>query len=580
MSRDETGTQLDRVFVMRFYMMLKGMFLRSFAMGLVVAVMAPQIGHAYGESSVIESYVNRQALIPMIKPSWGNFILHTDTLNKLYSQRAYQAIWVSASGAPNEMAASLRALMLIADRHGLSNFDYWDQEVENLYKAAQTNPKNWITFELAASEALIRYVSHMQNGRTDPEQIDTDIKFKKKEFTDYAELNSALGYGPQALMSALDAMAPLNPRYKDLMDLLVQMKEIKAKGGWATLTSPGFILKKGVKDPIISALRNRLNQLGYTVSMTGGDTFDQELVDVVKSYQAMNGLTADGIIGTRSEVLRALNFTVNQRIAQIEVSLEKLRWLPKNLEQRHIFVNLATTEFRLYDDTGKVFHFNTVNGQPFRRTPSMRDSITFVNLNPYWTVPRSIAIKDKLPLLKQDSQYLEKHNMLLVEEATDQVVDPATIDWKSMTARNFTYYIRQLPGPENALGVVKFPLQNPWAIYMHDTNDKPLLTQSKRHQSSGCVRLEQPLDLAAYLLRDQAGWSLDEIKAYVPLNDNVIPGEIDKKIFLKKPMPVYFLYLTVEKTDDGKMRFVDDVYGQDTRVSKALQNKKTSNELF
>lgn len=561
-------------------MQLKSLMARTFILGMSLSFLAPSMGKAYGEASVIQSYVNRQVTVPLIKPSWGNFILHTETLNKLYNQRGYAAIWVDAYGAPTEMSMALRNLLLNADRHGLSNYDYWDQEVEALFKATQTNPRNWITFELAASEALIRYVSHLQNGRVDPELIDTDIKFKKKEFVDYAELNATLNSGPQGLMAGTDMLAPSHPRYKDLMGILVQMKEIKNKGGWATLNSPGFILKRGVKDPVISALRERLNLLGYTVSMFGGNLFDQELEDAVKLYQSMNGLTADGIIGTRSEVLRSLNFTVSQRIAQVEVTMEKLRWLPKTIEQRHIFVNLATTEFRLFDEFGETFHFKTVAGQAFRRTPSMRDSITFVNLNPYWTVPRSIAIKDKLPLLKQDPRYLEKHNMILIEEATDQQVDPATIDWKNMTARNFVYYIRQLPGPENALGVVKFPLQNPWAIYMHDTNEKQLFGESKRHRSSGCVRLEQPLELAAYLLRDQAGWSLEEIKSFVPLMDNVIPGEIDKKVFLKKAMPVYFLYLTVEKTEEGLVRFVDDVYGQDLRLNKALQNKKTSNELF
>lgn len=561
-------------------MLLKSWIKKSFILGMTFSLAAPLVAHAYGESAVIQSYVGRQSLVPLIKPSWGNFILHTDTLNQLYSLRGYQAIWVDSNGVPNAMAESLKRTLLSADRHGLNPGDYWDADVENLFNAARTNQKNWITFELAASEAMIRYATHLSTGRFDPEQVDTDIKFKKKEFTEYNELSGAVSYGPSSLASSLDALAPTHPRYRDLMDVLVQLKDMKARGGWATINSPGFILKRGVTDPAIGQLRARFNQLGYPVSNAGGNTFDQEFEDVVKQYQSLNGLTADGIIGTRSEVLRALNFTVNQRIAQVEVTMEKLRWLPKKMEQRHIFVNLATTEFRLFDDTGKVFHFKTINGQPFRRTPSMRDQITFVNLNPYWTVPRSIAIKDKLALLKADSRYLEKHNMLLIDEATDQVVDSTSIDWKNMTPRNFTYYIRQLPGPDNALGVVKFPLTNPWAIYMHDTNERNLFVESKRHRSSGCVRLEQPLDLAAYLLRDQPGWSLDEIKNFVPLDKPVNTVELDKKVYLKKAMPVYFMYLTVEKTEEGKLRFVDDVYGQDTRLSKALQNKKNSGELF
>ena len=137
-----------------------------------------------------------------------------------------------------------------------------------------------------------------------------------------------------------------------------------------------------------------------------------------------------------------------------------------------------------------------------------------------------------------------------------------------------------MPGPDNALGVVKFPLQNPWAIYLHDTNDRELFAEGKRHLSSGCVRLEQPLELAAYLLKDQPGWSLQDIQAFVPMTRDQKPVELEKKVPLKRPMPVYFLYLTVEKSEDGSLRFIDDVYGQDTRLSKALQNKKFGNEFF
>lgn len=561
-------------------MMFKAWIKRSFLMGMAFCCMHPATAFAAGESTVIQSYVNRKVAVPLIKPSWGNFILHSDSLNKFYALRSYEALWVDGSGRPNEMAQSLKVLLLSADRHGLATTDYWDVEVENLYNATLRNQKNWITFELAVSEALIRYVTHLSVGRFDPELVDTDIKFKKKEFNEFAELSNAVLGGPQGMAAALEVFAPKHSHYKDLMDILQNLKALKAQGGWRVINSPGFVLKRGVKDPVISQLRYRLNQLGYRVASEGGDLFDQEFEDVLKRYQAKNGLTADGIIGTRSEVLRALNFSVNQRIAQVETTMEKLRWLPKNLETRHIFVNLATTEFKLFDDLGQVFHFNTVAGQSFRRTPSMRDQITYVNLNPYWTVPRSIAIRDKLPLLKADRRYLQKHNMLLIDEATDEVVDPLSIDWRNMNARNFTYYIRQLPGPENALGVVKFPLQNPWAIYMHDTNEKELFSEGKRHRSSGCVRLEKPLELASYLLKDQSDWDLETIKSFVPMSSEQQAVELDVKVFLKNPMPVYFLYLTVEKSPDGAIRFIDDVYGQDTRLNKALANKKTPGELF
>lgn len=558
-------------------MMLKSLITRTFVLGMSATFLAPSFSQAFGEASTIQTYVTRQALVPLIKPSWGNFILHTSSLNKLYASRSYQAIWVGSDGLPNEMANTLKTILSAADRHGLNPADYWDADVEALYKATTTNQNNWITFELAASEALIRFASHLSTGRFDPEQVDTDIKYKKKEFTEYSELIAAIGAGPQGLSAGLDSLAPTLPRYADLMSALQTLREQSAAGGWVTITSPGFVLKQGVSHPVIQQIRTRLSSLGYTVSEAGGNYFDDEFATALKLYQEENGLNVDGVISTRSQVLRQLNVTVKQRIAQVEVTMEKLRWLPKDIEQRHIFVNLATTEFRLQDETGEVFHFNTVNGQPFRRTPSMKDKITFVDLNPTWTVPHSIATKDKILKLREDSNYLAKHSMTLLDGVTKQPVDPATIDWQNMTPQMFNYIIRQDSGADNALGVVKFPLQNPWWIYMHDTNERNLFAENERHRSSGCVRLEKPLELAAYLLKDQSQWSFERIMSLVPqTKDDQLSsgGGVERTIYLRKPMPVYFMYLTAEKTAQGAMRFVDDVYGQDLRLMKALANKK------
>lgn len=554
---------------------------KTFVVGMAMAVLAPLAAQAYGEASVIQNYVGRNSLVPMIKPSWGNFILHTDTLNKLYSQRGYNSIWVDSEGRPNEVAAALKNYLKSVDRHALNTNDYWDTDVENLYKATFSNPKNWITFELAASEAVIRFANHVSTGRFDPTSIDTDIKFKQKDFSEYAELNAALDAGAGGLAAGLDRLAPTHQRYVDLMDLLMQLRSMKANGGWETIQSPGFALKLGVTSPAVMQLRQRLNQLGYRVSNTGGNKFDAELDRVLRDFQTKNNLTVDGVVGTRSEVLRVLNYTVNQRISQVEVNMEKLRWLPRQLENRHIFVNLATSEFRLFENGQKIFHFRTINGQSFRRTPTMRDNLFRIILNPTWTVPNSIAIRDKLPLLKQDPGYLAKHNMVLMDASSEEEVNPYSIDWQNMTVSNFSYFIRQNPGYDNALGVMKFDLQtNPWAIYLHDTNERWLFTETNRLRSSGCVRLERPMDLAEYLTRDVQGWDRASLTAAVPSRkENASRAPIPVSLG-KQAVPVYMMFLTVEKAEDGSLRFVDDLYGQDMRVAKAIQNKKTNNELF
>lgn len=599
--------------------MLRTWIKRSFLVGMGFGLLAPVISHAYGEASIIQNYVARQTLVPLIKPSWGNFILHSETLNKLYSLRGYEAIWVDSNGAPTAMAQTLRGILLRADRHGLNATDYWDGNVENLYKATLTNPKNWITFELAATEAMIRYVTHMSVGRFDPEQIDDDIKFKAKAFNEFAELNAAISYGPQSMGPALDNFAPnYQYHYAGLMRMLAKFKAVKANGGWAQIPQSKVDLTTDVKNPLVLTLRARLNELGYDGGNLSSDVYDGALEKVVKEFQEYNGLFADGKVSAGgSGVINALNKSPDYRIQQIIVNMEKLRWLPRNVEARHIFVNLAMTQVKVFDGGDvPVLDFNSVNGQPFRRTPSMRDTITYVNLNPYWTAPRSIVVKDKIPVLRREGySYLEKHGMELYTEADETTPlsdwQAASIQWSSITAKNFDYILKQKPGINNALGVVKFPLQNPWAIYLHDTNEPNLFREQdqNRHRSSGCVRLEQALDLAIFLIKGQPinfknkigyrvsrvwvkddtrydggyytdVWDEKSLLSFVARDSRGAPRENwDISVTLKEPMPVYMMYLSA--TSSGtKFRFVEDPYGQDQRIMQAIKNYRAKGELF
>ncbi len=556
--------------------LVKGLFIG----GIVLGFVSPSRVLAQVDANTLRTYVGQNPRIPLIKPSWAQFIIHTDDLNRLYKLRDYQPIWVNAVGTPTQMATTLKTVLQNAEVHGLNSTDYWDADVERLFQGALNNPKSGVTFEMAASEALIRYAAHLSGGRVDPRTIDDDIKLEKKSFEEYSQLNAAVSYGTKTFVSDMEGFAPKHQIYQQLKRALALLRA--ASKNWKEIKSPGFELKKGVSDPVILALRERFNSLGYYVSSAGGQTFDYEFESVVLRYQEQNGLVADGTISVKSQLLNSLNISVEQRLLQIQIGMEKLRWLPNDLGPRHIFVNTAATQFRLYDEGIKKFDFKTINGQPFRRTPTLIDKITFVNLNPTWTTPRSIAIKDKLPALKSNPHYLREHNMQLIDERTNSVVDEYSINWRQMTPDKFKYYIRQGPGLSNALGVVKFPLTNPYAIYLHDTNEPQLFKEKERHRSSGCVRLEQPLELAAYLLKDQPGWEMSYLKTYVPdlYNGSPISGFSDMKIPLTTPMPVYLIYLTVDLTDQDEVRFLADPYGQDRRVEAALKNRKFSGEVF
>jgi murein L,D-transpeptidase YcbB/YkuD len=560
--------------------MLIGRMLFNFSVFAFAFLLGRPAWSSDQQAGVIKSYVAQNFVVPIIKPLWGNFILHPDSLNRVYSLRQYRPIWVNEDGSPNGMSLSLKDTLLSSDRHGLNPSDYWDKELDAFYAATKVNTKNWITFELIATEALIRYVSHLSSGRFDPERVDTDVKFKRRDFSDFMKLSTALEALPSEFSKEIDTFAPRHPRYRALMNLLTTLRLTKSHGGWSYIAPSSVTLKQGVMAPVVRQIRQRFIELGYLHSQGSGSLFDQEFENTLKRFQSFNGMNSDGIIGTNSPLFRILNVPISQRITQVELAMEKLRWLPAALEGRHIFVNLATAEFFLFEEAGLAFKFRAVTGQPFRRTPSMVDLLRFVNLNPYWTVPWSIATKDKLPKIKEDPEYLSKNRMILIDGKTEEEVDPSSINWESVNSRSMSFLIRQLPGPENALGVVKFPLQNPWAIFMHDTNEKQLFGEANRHRSSGCVRLEKPLDLAAYLLRDQPEWSLENILNFVPLTHEQYATEIDKKVFLTQPIPVYFLYLTAEQLETGEVRFVDDVYGQDLRLSKAINGKRVAEELF
>lgn len=585
--------------------MLKTWIKRSFIVGMGFGLLAPVISHAYGEAEVIQKYVGSNSLIPLIKPSWGNFILHTETLNKLYSQRAYRAIWVDANGSPTAMAQALRSILLSADRHGLNVSDYWDGDVENLFKAASANPRNWITFELAASEALIRYVTHLSVGRFDPMQIDDDIKFSAKTFQDYALLNTTVEYGPQSMGPSLDQhFVPKHPWYPDMVEMLFKLKELRKSGDWELLQPAGVTLEKGVKHKLVSKLRHRLKVLGYDVSDDGNELFDENFDTALKRYQEENRLSIDGMIGANSSmVLKNLNEPLDNRIKQVEINMEKMRWLPRDLESRHIFVNLATSEFYMGYGSNVVFKFRTINGQPFRRTPSLRNVLSFIIFNPDWTVPRSIAIKDKLQQIK-DSIYTKRrvlkenqiatakgnykqikpvpdffrdHGYHLMAEGTENEVFLSDDELLSLTPRTFNYFIRQDPSPKNALGVVKFHLNNSWAIYLHDTNEREKFDLPERHLSSGCVRLAQPLDLAQELLKDQ-GYTKEYIADITrPGSSNYQPK---LQVNLKEKMIVYMMNISASMTEGGAMRFVPDPYGQDKRIELAIKNYRAKGELF
>jgi L,D-transpeptidase YcbB len=280
----------------------------------------------------------------------------------------------------------------------------------------------------------------------------------------------------------------------------------------------------------------------------------------VERFQHRHGLEADGAVGRRT--LAALNVPVEARIDQLRVNLERTRWVFRDLEPRYLIVNIAGFHAYLMEDGKSVWDSRVVVGTRYRKTPVFKARMTYLVLNPTWTVPPTILKEDIIPAMRRDPGYLASRNMVLLD-ASGQRVDTADIDLQNLTIRNFPYVVRQEPGPQNALGRIKFMFPNRHFVYLHDTPSRGLFERANRTFSSGCIRVEHPLTLAELLLDDPVNWNRAKIEA------RLADGKT-QTVNLKTPITVFLVYWTAEPEADGEVNFFNDVYRRDAAVLKAL----------
>lgn len=528
----------------------KALPILSFIVGL--SLMASTVW-ASKESDLIQWQLSQGS-----KVKYGSIVIETKALNQMYSLNGYLHLW----SLPK--ISALKKLLQSASRHGLNPSEYWSEKQEKA--TANITAESWISIDLIASDALARYADDLSNGRIhNPGEVDDDLKIERKAFTDFPILIQAIEFDNQ-MRELTDSLAPQIEKYNQLRVYLEQLQSWNQNNEMPELTGYSSEMRLSDSSPLIAKIRKRLQMLGYKVA-TESAVFDAELQQVVLQYQKLNSIPTTGVVG--SLTFRSLAKSAKERARSVEVNLEKLRWLPRNLEPRYLFVNLAFQELEVRESQQLVFSMKTVNGRPERHTPMMKDLITVVELNPTWTVPFRLATQDKLPLLQKNPHYLLDHDFKIYDGDTDQELDSLSIDWNQITPENFNYTLVQQPSRSNALGVMKFPLKNPWAIYLHDTNEPELMKETKRLLSSGCVRLEDPMKLALYLLRDQPKYDFLGIAQNLPQpnSNNVAPREM--RIKVKDPLVVYTVYLTVDVTSAGEFRFAEDLYEQDLRLRQA-----------
>jgi murein L,D-transpeptidase YcbB/YkuD len=353
------------------------------------------------------------------------------------------------------------------------------------------------------------------------------------------------------------------------VEALERYREIEKKGGWGTVEGGGA-------GAAVGALRQRLAVTGELKTARGKPVYDDEVAEAVAKFQERHGIPVDSAVGPTT--LAALNVPVETRIRQIELNLERYRWLPAEFGKRYILVNIPDYHLYAYDGGKETLTMRVIVGDEYgNATPVFADSMTHVVFRPQWDIPRRILVDEVIPKVQEDIYYLAKHSYEVVDTATNRVTDPALIDWDDLDSTNIHFRVRQKSGDDNALGNVKFMFPNQYSIYLHDTPADHLFRQNKRTLSHGCVRVEEPVKLAGYVLGGQDGWDEEKIgeamavrRTGEPAHGRTVEATAGPlNVDLEHPIPVYLVYLTAF-VRDGQLHFRDDPYQRDSRVMTRL----------
>ncbi len=512
--------------------------------------------------------------VPMEMDVLGERIHAGGLIPGLYETRGYEPAWVTPDG-PRVAADSLVAVLASADRHGLDPDDYHLEAIRSLRDRLTSAdgdapggdsaavPGAWVDLELLLTDAFLTYGAHLSDGRVDPVALSPDWVPTRSGTDLVALLEHGLAAGRVA--GALRGLQPPHEAYRRLVETYEEYRRIAARGGWPTVPE-GERLSPGDTADRVEDLRRRL---AATAELTEGPVgspvvYDSVLAAATRAFQRRHGLEEDGVVGPAT--LAALNAPASERVRQIRLNLERWRWLPDELGVRHVRVNAADFELEVVEEGRTVLSMRAIVGRPFRKTPAFSDRISYLVFNPYWHVPHNLAVQDQLPLIKGDPGYLERMGFSVFQGwgADARPLDPATIDWQELSARNFPYRLRQDPGPRNALGRVKFMFPNRFSVYLHDTPARELFAKRSRGFSSGCIRLEDAGALARYLLEGDPRWSPEAV-------DRVMKGAAEEEtVRLPEPVPVHLYYMTAWAGPDGTVHFRTDIYDRDPAVDRAL----------
>ncbi len=472
-----------------------------------------------------------------------------------YAQRSFRAAWTNDSDV-----AQLLKRLNDTQADGLDPGDFRIDELTRAEASMRTTappPAQRATFDIAATQTYITALLQLRRGKVDPSRLEIHWNFDPVDVDPREDVKGFFAaIENHDVARAFDQAPPQNAIYGRLREGLAQLRRVRNSSGWPLITA-GQVLKPGVTDASVAVLRTRLTSGGYLNEPTATATdYDETLASAVKKYQAEQYLPVDGVVGAAT--LAALNIPIEARIDQVRVNMERARWLLYKLQGNFVIVDIAGYKVALYRDGKAIWRSRVQVGKPFRNTPVFQSEITYVTFNPTWTVPPTILVKDMLPKILKDPHYLDANRIRALDNQ-GAVVDPSTIDWHN--PRGIT--LRQDAGPDNSLGQVVIRFPNDYAIYLHDTPHRELFAQSRRATSSGCIRVENPLQLVELLFNDPVHWNTAAIQT------QLANGKTEN-IRLPVKVPVLLAYWTVDLSGDGRVAFKPDVYGYDLAVLRAL----------
>ncbi|WP_448097433.1 L,D-transpeptidase family protein [Luteibacter yeojuensis] len=472
-----------------------------------------------------------------------------------YAQRHYTAAWSDETNV-RQLLAGLASV----EGDGLLPEDYQLSPLKATVEApdwASASPQRRAEFEVTATGAYITALVQLARGKVDPVRLDPTWNFDPTAIDPQegmALLQTSID--ERSIDQAFAAARPQNPLYAKLRDALAQLRATAATGGWPTVPD-GPVLKPGMTDARVTELRSRMVAGGYLdPTLAEGDHFDNPLKDAVKRFQADQYVDADGNVG--AETIAALNVSIQNRIGQVRANLERARWLLRSLQGTFVVVDVAGYKVTYYRDGNPVWKSRVQVGKPYRSTPIFRSQITYVTFNPTWTIPPTILKNDVLPKIRKNPSYLA-NNRIRVLDSSGNTLPPSKVNWAN--PRGIT--LRQDAGPGNSLGQVAIRFPNSFAVYLHDTPHQELFEKPKRDTSSGCIRVEHPLELVELLFNDEQKWNRQAI-------DERIATRKTQNVTLPTAVPILLAYWTVDITDDGKLAYKPDVYQRDGSLLAAL----------